>query len=102
VFVVQKDRYATSSTQEETGKSSLSPSDVANCFFLEMFSFETAEKILCILDSTSHAALHLRVEGPQTQALVIINNWPAQYAVCVLKVAKNFQLTRNPEITKNS
>jgi hypothetical protein len=75
-----------------TGQFLLSPPDLANGFSLEILSFETA------------GHFQLRVGGQQIQALTIISHWPVQDAVCILKikVAKNFQLIGNPEITNTS
>jgi hypothetical protein len=79
------------------GQFLLSPPDVANGFFFEIFTSETAAKPLVILALTSRAAINLRVGGPRTQALTTTNHWPVQNAVYILrlKVAKNFQLTGN-------
>jgi hypothetical protein len=84
-----------------TVQSLLSRPDVANGFFIKMFTSETSakKKLREILAQTSCAALHLRIGGRHRH-----NHSPVQDAVCVLrlKVAKNFQLTGNPEITKTS
>jgi hypothetical protein len=79
-------------TGVDTGQSLLSPLDVANGFFLEILSFEREAKPLRSSSFDTLCSTSTSVGGSQTQALTIVNNWPAQDAVCVLrlKVAKNF------------
>lgn len=97
----RSDTVDTYSPQGVTGKFFLSPPDVANGFFLEVLEFWDGGKPF---ESFKLWRLHLRVGAPQTQALPIISLWTVQDVVRDLrfKVAKNFQLTENPEITKTS
>lgn len=72
-------------------------------FFLINFGFLGWRQNICvIIVLTSCAAIYLRLGGPQIQVLTVISHWLVQDAVYVLrlKIAKNFQLSENPEITK--